>query len=124
MISARGRACWARPASSAAVLRGLTDTTTAPSAVTASQQMTYSGVVRAVIMTRSPGPRPAPRRPRAAPATWRSAPAKLSVPSSVRIQMPSGSRAAASTRTCGIVRLAAGPDRASPGTVRMIRVSR
>ena len=106
VTSARGRVCWARPASSAGALRGLTDTTTAPSAVTASQQIRYSGVVRAVTMTRSPGPMPAPRRPRAAAATWRSAPAKLSVPSSVRTQMPSGSRAAASARTCGMVRLA------------------
>ena len=113
VISARGRVCWARPASSAGALRGLAETTTAPSAVRASQQIRYSGVVRAVTITRSPCPIPASRRPRAAFVTWPSAPAKLSVPSSLRTQMPSGSRAAASARTCGMVRLGTDSARAS-----------
>ena len=103
-MSARGRVCWASPASSAGALRGLTDTTTAPSVVSASQQIRYSGVVRAVTMTRSPCRTPASRRLAAAAPVWRSAAAKLSVPASLRTQMPSGSRAAASARTCGMVR--------------------
>ena len=104
VMSARGWVCRASPASSAGALRGLTDTTTAPSAVSASQQIRYSGVVRAVTMTRSPCPTPVSRRLAAAAATRPSAPAKLSVPASLRTQTPSGSRAAASASTCGMVR--------------------
>ena len=45
---------------------------------------------RAVTTTRSPRRTPASRSRSAARATWRAAPAKVSVPSSVRSQTPSG----------------------------------
>ena len=85
------------------MLRGLTATATAPSAVRASQQSRYGGVVLAVSMTRSPRRTPAAVSAAAAAAVATAAPPKVSDPSSLRIQVPSGSRSAAAASSPGIV---------------------
>ena len=103
LIRARGEVCRTSPASSAGVLRGLTDTMTAPSEGSASQHIRYSGVDLAVTITRSPRPTPASRRARVTPATRSAAWPKVSVISSVRSQTPSGSRSAAAASSRGIV---------------------
>src|SRR4051794_34836801 len=93
--SSRGRAWVSNPASSAAVARGLVGTAMAPSTVVASRVSRYGGVLCAVSTTRSPRRTPASCSPAATNATRAAAPANDSVPSSVRSQVPYGSRAAA-----------------------------
>src|SRR5215471_11957977 len=69
-------------------------------------------------MTRSPWRIPASRSACAVAAVWASAPPKLTAPSSLRIQMPSRSRRAASESTSGIVRQGAVPS----ATLKTIRL--
>ena len=103
VISARGETWPASPASSAGALRGLTGTVTAPSAARASQHSRYGGVVRAVIMTRSPRRTPAAASVRATPATRCAAASNVISVSSSRSQTRPASRAAAAASSRGIV---------------------
>ena len=121
MITARGWVCRASPASSAGALRGLTGTVTAPSAARASQHSRYGGVVRAVVITRSPRRIPAARSTSASPPTRWAASAKLIVVSSVRSQVPSGSRPAAAASSRGIVPAYSEAGPVMPETIRCCR---
>ncbi len=98
-----GRTWPIRPASSAVVLRGFTATATAPIDVSASQLSRYAGVVAAVSITRSPDRTPASASAAAVRPTAATAPANVSSPSSLRSQVPSGSRSAAASSSRGMV---------------------
>jgi len=103
VTTSRGSTWCSGPVSSSAVEEGSVGTVTAPMAARANQHSRYGGVVRAVRTTRSPRRTPAARSRSATRPTWPAAPAKDRMPSSVRSQIPPGSRPAAADGSSGIV---------------------